>query len=118
MENLGTIYADVQLRLDNLDRTIMQATTKLNNFDKIIISKTGKPAASAQKTFLGLSKTILGAVPGVGLLMAGSRGKVQATRGKHPACQLFRIFTIMLPRSEWRPLSRPLRNLRVFCFAA
>jgi hypothetical protein len=80
-ESLGSVYADVQLRMDNLDKAIMQVSTKMDKLGKVMADKANKPAGSAQKTFLGLSKTILNAVPGVSLLMAGYQGLSRAIQG-------------------------------------
>jgi hypothetical protein len=57
--------------MDKFDQALMQVSTKLSNFGKTMKDKTDKPVASANKTFLGLSKTILGMIPGIGLFTAG-----------------------------------------------
>jgi hypothetical protein len=80
-EPLGSVYADVQLRMDKLDQAIMQVSTKMDKLGKVMVDKADRPAASAQKTFLGLGKTITSAVPGVGLLMAGYQGLSRAIQG-------------------------------------
>jgi hypothetical protein len=74
-ENLGSVYADVMLRLDKLDKSIVQVSTKMHNLGKIM----QKPSEDADNAFSGMGKKVQGVLSKLSGTTAGQFSSMAKT---------------------------------------
>jgi hypothetical protein len=79
-EDVGSVYSEVRLKLDNLDHDILTASKKFDDLAKVLKDKVDKPNKEGIKSFGDLKSKILQMIPGLGAAVIAFQALSSAIR--------------------------------------
>jgi hypothetical protein len=96
-ESLGSVYADVQLRLDKLDQAIMQVSAKMDKLGNIIVKKSKKSSDESNNAFSKFGKKFEDSLSNLSKTSVGQFTKmVQGIQGALNAAPIIAMITVIV----------------------